>query len=45
MKDIKILSNLPEMMISYNTNGHHNVVWNYSQGWFAYATQNYIVIE
>ncbi|EGR29688.1 notchless, putative [Ichthyophthirius multifiliis] len=48
-KILKIRDNkeefLTEFMISYNNDSHENVVWNYMCGWFAYTTQNFIIIE
>jgi len=29
----------------YNNDGHHNLVWNYQLGWFAYTLENMIIIE
>lgn len=32
-------------MISFNNEAHDNVVWNYMTGWFAYSSQNMIIVE
>lgn len=31
--------------IGYNNDAHENVVWNSPGGWFAYGSENYLVIE
>lgn len=34
-----------EYIVSFNNDAHDNVVWNYMTGWFAYTSQNMIIVE
>ncbi|KAL4455065.1 hypothetical protein ABPG74_006447 [Tetrahymena malaccensis] len=48
-KNLKLRDNKEEFqteyIISFNNESHDNVVWNYMAGWFAYSSQNLIIIE
>jgi len=34
-----------DYIVGYNNDAHSNIVWNVPGGWFAYAVENYLVIE
>ncbi len=32
-------------LVALNSDAHDNIVWNVLKGWFAYAVENYVVVE